>query len=263
MARTRGGSVSSGHKASHPQSLWSKLGRKTRVALSTQAVASSTSIALTDNSTVDGSSLPFSIIPSIFGFFKSLDLGIVGMKREELPSVNPITGWELIVYDPSVARSKLDETQSGSVEDSVGVHVVEDPVLETDLVVVEDIDEDEPPLQFKRKPTTQPGIKRQRKSTTTPIVPLNTSLYRRQTRSSDLAPILPLSTDTIDSPATKNKPALKIPSKTHPKIPTKTTTRTSTRPVPSQKPAQKRPALEQRIEQVESDEQKGRKLGKT
>jgi len=55
----------------------------------------------------------------------------------------------------------------------------EEPVLNNDPIVVEDIDEDEPILRFKRtvqivpQPTTKPAIKRQRKTITSPNVPIN------------------------------------------------------------------------------------------
>lgn len=55
----------------------------------------------------------FSITPSVFGFLKSLDLHSVGLNPDMIPSVYPIMGWEIVVYDPVVAESRLggDKTE--------------------------------------------------------------------------------------------------------------------------------------------------------
>ena len=47
---------------------------------------------------------PISITPTIFGLLKSLDLKSVGMSLE---NVSLVMGWELVVYDPVVADSRL------------------------------------------------------------------------------------------------------------------------------------------------------------
>jgi len=113
----------------------------------------------------------FSITPSIFGFLKSLDLRSVDLNPDMVPLAHLITGWEIVVYDPSVAESKVGGNLSGSVEYIVDMnigHVGKEPVLETDSIIVDDIDKDEPILRFKRtiqtapQPNFQSGIKRQR-----------------------------------------------------------------------------------------------------
>ena len=74
-----------------------------------------------------------------------------------------------MVYDLSVAESRVGENLSKSVEYTVDMdvgHGGEEPILETDSIIVEDIDEDEPILRFKRTVQTNPqpnfklGIKR-------------------------------------------------------------------------------------------------------
>jgi len=56
----------------------------------------------------------FWITPFVFGFLKSLDLHLVGLNPDMMPSINPITGWEIVVYDLVVAESRLggDKTES-------------------------------------------------------------------------------------------------------------------------------------------------------
>jgi len=49
----------------------------------------------------------FSITPSIFGFLKSFDLRSVDLNPDMVPLVHPIAGWEIVVYDPVVAKSRL------------------------------------------------------------------------------------------------------------------------------------------------------------
>ena len=175
----------------------------------------------------------------------------------------------MVVYDPSVPKSHIEQNQyelagnskdnqyyesvdfvnfvdyirenlvpeddSVLLEESIGLHIDKDPVLEIDSVLVEDIDEDEPLLRFTRKPVPKPGIKRQRKTPIAPIVPLNTSLYQRRARSSCPALILPLPTNTVERPVPNTRPATKTPTRTT----TKTPFKTSTRPAPLQKSARK------------------------
>jgi len=101
----------------------------------------------------------FSITPSIFGFLKSLDLRSVVLNPNMVPLVHPTTGWKIVVYDLSVAESRVGGNLFESVEYTVDMdvgHVGEGPVLETDSIIVEDIDEDEPILRFKRTVQTAP-----------------------------------------------------------------------------------------------------------
>ena len=44
----------------------------------------------------------FSITSSIFRLLKSLDLQSVGFNLNMIPSIHPIMGWEMVVYDPVV-----------------------------------------------------------------------------------------------------------------------------------------------------------------
>jgi len=74
-------------------------------------------------------------------------------------------------------------------DDNLGVGMgAEEPVPSN--VFTEDSDDDEPIMRFKRtvktspQSTLKPGLKPQRKTMTTPNVPLNTLLYRHQIRSS-------------------------------------------------------------------------------
>ena len=80
-----------------------------------------------------------------------------------------------MVYDLSVVESRVGGNLSESVEYTVDMdvgHVGEEPILKTDSIIVEDIDENEPILWFKRTVQTAPqpnfklGSKRQRKTTT-------------------------------------------------------------------------------------------------
>jgi len=205
----------------------------------------------------------FSISPSIFGFLKSLDLQSVGLKTDVIPFVNPITGWELVVYDLRVAESRVGGILSESVEYTVDMdvgHVGEEPVLETDSIIVEDIDEDEPILRFNRtvqtalQPNFKPGIKCQRKTATSTNIPL-TPLVSHPKREVQVLPLFFLPKDRVDNPVTKKKSTLKTP--------TKTTTRTPSRPAQSKKLTQKRKASKQVSKLVEeSDEPKRKKIRK-
>ena len=95
----------------------------------------------------------FSITPSIFGFLKSLDLRSVDLNLDMVPLVHLIRGWEIVADDPSVAESKVGGNLFGLVECTIDMdigHVGKEPVLKTDSIIVDDIDKDEPILQFKR-----------------------------------------------------------------------------------------------------------------
>jgi len=101
----------------------------------------------------------------------------VGLNSNKIPLVHPITGWEIAVYDTVMAEPRLGGLEAESVAQSmefVVEHVGNEFVVED----TEDIDEDEPILRFKRivptKPqtTTKSTLKRQRKATTSPNVPL-------------------------------------------------------------------------------------------
>ena len=131
---------------------------------------------------MENTSSPSFSITTIFGFLKSLDLHSVGLNLDMILSVNPITGWEIVVYDPIVAEPRLggDKTESVRKSKDFGVQNVVENLLLNDCVVedAEDSDEDEPTLRFKRtipttpQTTTKPTIKRQRKTTTSLNVPL-------------------------------------------------------------------------------------------
>jgi len=53
----------------------------------------------------------FSITPSIFGLLKSLDLTSVDLNPNMTTLVPPITGWEIMVYDPVVAEPRFRENK--------------------------------------------------------------------------------------------------------------------------------------------------------
>jgi len=57
----------------------------------------------------------FSITPSIFGFLKSLDMKLVGLSSDVMPTVHPITGWKIVVYDSVVVESRLGGLEVVSV----------------------------------------------------------------------------------------------------------------------------------------------------
>ena len=161
----------------------------------------------------------FSITLSIFGFLKSLDLHSEGLEPDMIPSVNSITGWELVVYDLVVAESKLggDKTDSigqskdSNIENSVENLLFNDGVVED----AEDSDDDELILRFKRtvpttsQTTTKPTLKCQRNTTTSPNVPLTAPLSRRRTQSSGPPIMSPLPEDGVESPVKKKKLARK------------------------------------------------------
>jgi len=94
----------------------------------------------------------------------------VGLNPDMIPSVNPITGWKIVVYDPVVAESRLraDKTESVGQSKDFGVENVVENLLFSDCVVedAEDSDEDEPTFRFKRiiptmsQTTTKSTLKR-------------------------------------------------------------------------------------------------------
>ena len=71
----------------------------------------------------------------------------------------------------------MSESVEYTVDMDLG-HVREEPILKTDSIIVEDIDEDESILRFKRtvqttpQPNFKPGFKCQRKTATSPNIPL-------------------------------------------------------------------------------------------
>ena len=101
------------------------------------------------------SSPSFLITPSIFGSLKSLDLRSVDLNLDMVSLVHPITGWEIVVYDPVVAVSRLKGNEGKSVGKSkdydVG-HVDNEFVVED----AEDSDENELILWFKQAVPTKP-----------------------------------------------------------------------------------------------------------
>ena len=132
----------------------------------------------------------------------------VGLNPTIIPTVNLITRRELVVYEPfrielvtggifteSVKSSSNFGVGMGAEEpvptsvltkdsdDDLGVGMSAEELVPTS-VFTENSDDDEPIIQFKRtvkttrQPTRKPGLKPQRKTTTTPNVPLNTLLYR-------------------------------------------------------------------------------------
>ena len=160
----------------------------------------------------------FSITPFIFGFLKSLDLQSVGLNSNVMPTVHLITRWEIVVYDPVMAASRLGGLEVESVGQSKEFnveHVGNEFVIED----AEDSDEDEPILRFKRtvptksQMTTELTLKRQRKTTTSPNVTLAVPLSQPRTRSSGLPIVLPLSKDRVESPimGKKKNPPLNLP----------------------------------------------------
>ena len=86
------------------------------------------------------------------------------------------------MYDPIVAESRLEGDKTKSVRQSMdfGVENVVENLLFNDCVIedAEDSDKDEPILRLKRtvpttsQTTTKPNLKCQRKTTTSPNVPL-------------------------------------------------------------------------------------------
>ena len=96
------------------------------------------------------------------------------------------------------------------------------------FTVDSDDDDEEPIIRFKRtatpspQPTFKPSFKRQKKTTTTPIVPLNTLIYQCRTRSSGPASLSTLPDDIIEITASQKKTAREIAAQIPPKTPLKT-----------------------------------------
>ena len=95
----------------------------------------------------------------------------VGLNSNIIPSVQLITGWEIVAYDPVVAESRLEGLEAKSVGQSKEFdveHVGNEFVVED----AEDSDENEQILRFKRTVPSNPqtatklNLKRQRKTTT-------------------------------------------------------------------------------------------------
>jgi len=73
----------------------------------------------------------------------------VGLNSNIIPSVHPIAGWEIVVYDPVVAESRLGGLEAESVRQSKefdAKHVGNEFVVKD----AEDSGEDELILRFKR-----------------------------------------------------------------------------------------------------------------
>ena len=148
-----------------------------------------------------------------------------------------------MVYDSVVVESRLGGVKAESVGKSKEFdveHVGNEFVVED----AKDSDEDELILRFKRtvptKPQTmtKPTLKCQRKTTTSPNVPLDALLSRLRTRSLGPPIVLPLPEDRVKSPVMKKKPTLKS-TKTSTKTPAETPTKTPIKSVPSKKLAKK------------------------
>ena len=203
MARTHGGSASTGRKTMHPHSHQSRVSSKrSKNWLSTVATAPLSGIS-------SGMNLPpsptYSMPSSLYGFLRSLNVRSVGLNPTTVSIVNPINGWALVVYEPPIIELVTREILTESFESSSNLEVgmgTEEPVSAS--VFTEDSDDDEPIIWFRKivkinpQSTLKLGLKPQRKTTTTPNIPLNTPLYRRQTRSSGPAPVLPLPKDIVE-----------------------------------------------------------------
>jgi len=154
----------------------------------------------------------YSISTPIFEFLKSLDLGFVALNPRIIPSANPITGWELVEYKP--AKIEKESVASVECERDLGERMSTERTIPTPIFTVDsDEDDDEPIIQFKRtatpspQPTLKPGFERQKKTTTTPIVPFNTLIYQCRTRSSGPASVFTLPEDIIEIPVLQKKTA--------------------------------------------------------
>ena len=156
MARTRGSKESSKHKTSHSRSLRDQLLRKRGGSWAgtegaSPAPQSPQEVLMGMENTPSPS---FSITLFVFGFLKSLDLNLVGLNPDMISSVNLITGWEIVVYDPVMAESRLGRDKPESVGQSkdFGVENVVENLSFNEFVVedTEDSDEDELILRFKR-----------------------------------------------------------------------------------------------------------------
>jgi len=150
--------------------------------------------------------LSYSISAPIFEFMKSLDLRSVVLNPRMIPSVNPITGWELVEYNPT--KIEKEAVASVECERDLGEGMSTESTIPAPLFTVDsNDDDDEPIIRFKRivtpspQPTFKPGFKRKKKTTTTLIVPLNTLIYERRTRSSGPASVSTLPEDIIEIPA--------------------------------------------------------------
>jgi len=101
-----------------------------------------------------------------------------------IPSANLITGWELVEYKP--AKIEKEAVASVECERDLEKGMSIESTIPTPVFTVDsdDDDDDEPIIWFKGtatpspRPTFKPGFKRQKKTTTTPIVLLNTQIYQ-------------------------------------------------------------------------------------
>jgi len=62
----------------------------------------------------------------------------VALNLDMVPFVNPITGWEMVAYDPIVAELRLVGNKSELAGESVGMvveNVIEESFLNNDLTV--------------------------------------------------------------------------------------------------------------------------------
>jgi len=154
-----------------------------------------------------------------FWVLEEFRLTISGLESYYVPSVNPIMGWEIVVYDPVLAESRLGGNKAELVGQSkdFGVENVVENLSFYEFVVedAEDSDENEPTLRFKRtvlttpQTMTKPTLKCQRKTTTPPNVPLIAPLPQPQTQSSGPPIGLPLPENRVESPVKKKKSTLK------------------------------------------------------
>jgi len=176
MVRTHGSQASSKLKTSYLRSLRDQQSRKRGgVGMSSEGTSPASSSPQTVSIGMENTPSPsFSITSPIFGFLKSLDLKSADLNPDMVPLVHLIAGWEIVVYDPVVAESKL----RGNEAESVGEWKDYDVRYVNNEFIVEDAgdsDEDEPIFRFKRTvPTksqtiTKLPFKRQRKTTPHPM----------------------------------------------------------------------------------------------
>ena len=81
----------------------------------------------------------------------------MGLNSDVIPTVHPITRWEIVVYDPIMVESRLGGLEAKSIGQSKEFeveHVGNEFVIED----AEDSDEDEPILRFKRTVPTKPQM---------------------------------------------------------------------------------------------------------
>ena len=122
MARTHGGSALTGRKITLAHSLQSRVSSKrSRNWLSTVAAAPSTGIPLGIDFSL---SLTYSIPSLIYGFLRSLNVRFASLNPATIPTVNPITRWELFVYEPPRIELVTGGISTESVESSSDLRLV-------------------------------------------------------------------------------------------------------------------------------------------